>query len=77
MLDQLASVYRKLNRSDDELKTLNRIFERSSDHLPAITRLIEVSRSKEKWDDVHRYCQRLMAVQPLIIWDIRRWPKLL
>lgn len=65
-LSTMASVYRKLDKPEQERRTLERIVKLSSDNLPALTRLIELSQAEKKWDEVQRVANKLLAVQPLI-----------
>lgn len=66
VLESLSTVYRKLEHAAEERATLERIIAYSSDNVPALTRLIGSAQSAQQWDELARYSQHLLAVQPLI-----------
>lgn len=65
-LDSLATIARAIDNRDLELEYLQKIAVISSDNLPALTRLIELTAENGEWQQVEKYAEKLLAVQPLL-----------
>lgn len=65
-LEQLAVVYRELEKPEKEIQTLRRIVSLSSDALPALTKLIDAAEAEKDWKNVQVYAQKFLAINPLI-----------
>ena len=62
---KLARVYRELGMTDQERTTLTHISQIIDDALPVYQRLMELDSQSDAWEDVARYAEKMLAVQPL------------
>ena len=71
----LAEVHRHLGETDQEQEVLEKLATKSSDAIQAYGRLLDIAVEKEDWQDVVKYGQMYMAVNPLLTklyWQLGR-----
>jgi tetratricopeptide (TPR) repeat protein len=61
----LATIYRNLERTEQERDACQQLVERSSDCRQALMRLIELDRAKADWNSVRKWCDHMLAIDPL------------
>lgn len=61
----LAAIYRAKNNPENERKALSELTDRSSDCRPALMRLIELDSKANLWDEVAKWCDRMIEIDPL------------
>lgn len=65
-LETLAAIARHLDDRPEELKYLKQIADLSSDNVPVLLRIIAICREAEDWQQLDKYADKLLGVQPLI-----------
>ncbi len=65
-LEIAANAAREQHDRQAEIDALNRLCDLSCDNVPALLRMIQLHRDSGDWEQVHKYGQRMLAVQPLI-----------
>jgi hypothetical protein len=60
-----ASISRELNDTEGERAALLTIVENEAGHLPAVTRLLAIAADAQAWDDLARWSDEWLAIDPL------------